>query len=88
MPKNNAKPRQQARSRAPETGGAPASRRVDLDDDALLDIVQKQTLRYFWDFTHPAPRWRRDELSVLETAGRARPGRRRPQHAHGGRGPP
>ena len=25
-----------------------------LDDDALLDLVQRQTLRYFWDFAHPA----------------------------------
>ena len=26
---------------------------ADLDDDALLDLVQRQTLRYFWDFAHP-----------------------------------
>ena len=26
----------------------------DLDDDALLDVVQRQTLRYFWEFAHPA----------------------------------
>jgi hypothetical protein len=25
-----------------------------LSDDALLDLVQRQTLRYFWDFGHPA----------------------------------
>ena len=25
----------------------------DLDDDALLDLVQRQTFRYFWDFGHP-----------------------------------
>lgn len=24
-----------------------------LTDDALLDLVQRQTLRYFWDFGHP-----------------------------------
>lgn len=24
-----------------------------LTDEALLDLVQKQTLRYFWDFGHP-----------------------------------
>ncbi|HZD91451.1 MAG TPA: beta-glucosidase, partial [Pseudolabrys sp.] len=24
-----------------------------LSDDALLDRVQRQTLRYFWDFGHP-----------------------------------
>jgi hypothetical protein len=26
----------------------------DLADDALLDYVQRQTFRYFWDFAHPA----------------------------------
>ncbi len=25
-----------------------------LHDDALLDLVQRQTLSYFWDFAHPA----------------------------------
>jgi hypothetical protein len=25
-----------------------------LSDDALLDLVQRQTLAYFWDFAHPA----------------------------------
>src|SRR5215217_7152551 len=25
----------------------------NLSDSALLDIVQKQTFRYFWDFAHP-----------------------------------
>ncbi|HEX6142958.1 MAG TPA: hypothetical protein VFZ01_09585, partial [Geminicoccaceae bacterium] len=27
--------------------------RTSLSDDALLDLVQRQTLRYFWDFAHP-----------------------------------
>jgi hypothetical protein len=27
--------------------------REALSDDALLDLVQRQTLRYFWDFGHP-----------------------------------
>ena len=25
----------------------------DLPDDLLLDVVQRQTFRYFWDFAHP-----------------------------------
>jgi hypothetical protein len=25
----------------------------DLSDSALLDLVQKQTIKYFWDFAHP-----------------------------------
>lgn len=31
----------------------PAARPKDLSDSALLDLVQKQTFRYFWDFAHP-----------------------------------
>ena len=27
-------------------------RKPDLSDEALLDLVQKQTFRYFWDFAH------------------------------------
>ena len=29
------------------------SRPKNLSDSALLDLVQKQTFRYFWDFAHP-----------------------------------
>ncbi len=31
----------------------PVSRPKNLSDSALLDLVQKQTFRYFWDFAHP-----------------------------------
>lgn len=30
-----------------------ATRPKNLSDSALLDLVQKQTFRYFWDFAHP-----------------------------------
>ncbi|WP_276503858.1 glucoamylase family protein [Terrimonas pollutisoli] len=30
-----------------------ANRPKNLGDSALLDLVQKQTFRYFWDFAHP-----------------------------------
>ncbi len=30
-----------------------AARPKNLSDSALLDLVQKQTFRYFWDFAHP-----------------------------------
>ena len=33
--------------------GKPVQRPVNLSDEALLDLVQKQTFRYFWDFAHP-----------------------------------
>src|SRR3954453_2957410 len=36
----------------PETFNA-ANRPKNLSDSALLDLVQKQTFRYFWDFAHP-----------------------------------
>jgi hypothetical protein len=29
------------------------TRDEDRDDDALLELVQRQTFRYFWDFAHP-----------------------------------
>ncbi|MBL7709066.1 MAG: beta-glucosidase, partial [Chitinophagaceae bacterium] len=31
----------------------PTARPKNLSDSALLDLVQKQTFRYFWDFAHP-----------------------------------
>ena len=31
-------------------GALPAQ---ELTDEALLDTVQRQTFRYFWDFGHP-----------------------------------
>lgn len=31
----------------------PLKRPKNLSDSALLDLVQKQTFRYFWDFAHP-----------------------------------
>ena len=63
-PKTKAKPRQEARSRASRKGPSPASRPVDLDDDALLDLVQKQTLRYFWDFAHPVSGLARERSNI------------------------
>ena len=35
------------------TTGIASARPHDLSDSALLDIVQRQTFRYFWDFAHP-----------------------------------
>ena len=33
--------------------GKAVQRPVNVSDEALLDLVQKQTFRYFWDFAHP-----------------------------------
>ena len=52
-PRARAKSRRAARSRPP-----------DLECDALLDLVQRQTLRYFWDFAHPACGLARERSNV------------------------
>ncbi|HEX9955804.1 MAG TPA: glucoamylase family protein [Fibrella sp.] len=36
---------------------------VRLSDDALLDLVQKQTFKYFWDFGHPVSGMARERNS-------------------------
>lgn len=36
------------------TGLNPNPKMLPLDDEALLDLVQERTFRYFWDFAHPA----------------------------------
>lgn len=43
-----------------------------ISDDALLDLVQKQTLKYFWDFGHPTSglaRERNTSGDVVTTGG-------------------
>jgi hypothetical protein len=37
----------------PATQFDPTKRPKNLSDEALLDLVQKQTFAYFWDFAHP-----------------------------------
>ena len=36
----------------------------NLSDSALLDIVQKQTFKYFWDFAHPVSGMARERSNV------------------------
>jgi len=36
----------------------------NLSDDELLDLVQKQTFRYFWDFGHPVSGMARERSNV------------------------
>ncbi len=42
----------------------PAERPKNLSDSALLDLVQKQTFRYFWDFAHPVSGLARERSNV------------------------
>jgi hypothetical protein len=48
-----ARPRKRARPAPPARARSAAARPFDLADDDLLDLVQRQTFRYFWDFAHP-----------------------------------
>jgi hypothetical protein len=43
--------------------------RPSADDEALLDLVQRQTLRYFWDFAHPVCGLARERSNVTEKYG-------------------
>src|ERR1700756_4030635 len=36
----------------------------NLTDSALLDVVQRQTFRYFWDFGHPISGLARERSNV------------------------
>lgn len=45
-------------------GFDPTKRPRDLSDSALLDLVQKQTFRYFWDFAHPVSGLSRERSNV------------------------
>lgn len=36
----------------------------DLSDSALLDVVQRQTFRYFWDFAHPVSGMARERSNI------------------------
>lgn len=42
----------------------PINRPKNLSDSALLDLVQKQTFRYFWDFAHPVSGMSRERSNV------------------------
>ncbi|TDE11125.1 glucoamylase family protein [Dyadobacter psychrotolerans] len=42
----------------------PAARPKNLSDTALLELVQKQTFRYFWEFGHPVSGMSRERSNV------------------------
>jgi hypothetical protein len=44
---------QQSPKGVPSDGIKPVGIIKGLTDSALLDVVQRQTFRYFWDFGHP-----------------------------------
>ncbi len=57
--------RQETGAGFPAGGWAPG----DRDDEALLDLVQRQTLRYFWDFAHPVSGLARERSNVTAKYG-------------------
>ena len=48
----------------PEVAIKPVGIIKNLSDSALLDVVQKQTFRYFWDFAHPISGMARERSNV------------------------
>ena len=46
-----------------------AARPRNLSDSALLDLVERQTFRYFWDFAHPVSGLARERSNVTEAYG-------------------
>jgi len=47
----------------------PISRQANLTDSALLDIVQQQTFKYFWDFAHPVSGMARERSNIAYNYG-------------------
>src|SRR5687767_13388331 len=41
-----------------------SSRPKNLSDSALLELVQRQTFRYFWDFAHPVSGLSRERSNI------------------------
>lgn len=48
----------------PATGIPVVGIQPNLSDSALLDVVQRQTFRYFWDFAHPVSGMARERSNV------------------------
>ncbi|GAA4320752.1 glucoamylase family protein [Mucilaginibacter gynuensis] len=51
-------------SKPAETAIKPVGIIKNLTDSALLDVVQRQTIRYFWDFGHPVSGLARERSNV------------------------
>ena len=55
-----------------QTVQAPVQKKSEtgqLSDSALLDLVQKQTFRYFWDFAHPVSGLARERSNITPAYG-------------------
>src|ERR1700710_2277221 len=54
----------QGQAKTAETAIPPVGVIKGLSDSALLDVVQRQTFRYFWDFGHPVSGLARERSNV------------------------
>lgn len=45
------------------------ARQTNLSDSALLDVIQKQTFKYFWDFAHPVSGMAKERSNVTYNYG-------------------
>jgi len=55
--------------RATEAAGVGPDRPKGLSDDELLELVQRQTFRFFWDGAHPVSGLARDRTNVQDKYG-------------------
>ncbi len=53
-----------AQKPAHSSSGGIIEKEVALTDSVLLDIVQKQTLKYFWEFSHPVSGMARERSNI------------------------
>ncbi|NJO38002.1 MAG: hypothetical protein HC871_10805, partial [Rhizobiales bacterium] len=58
--------------RPTEAAGVGPDRPKGLSDDALLELVQRQTFRFFWDGAHPVSGLARDRTNVQDKSARRR----------------
>ncbi len=62
--------KQSSKAQPASTASIPAAGYIpNLSDSALLDLVQKQTFRYFWDFAHPVSGLSRERSNVAYNYG-------------------
>src|SRR5476649_1178829 len=54
----------QGHAKTADIATAPVGIIKNLSDSALLDVVQRQTFRYFWDFGHPVSGLARERSNV------------------------
>lgn len=57
---------QKAKQKSTTKQETPVPRPANLSDSALLDLVQKQTFKYFWDFAHPVSGMARERSNITD----------------------